>query len=111
MRNYNPHDTNTPPPPAVTKTTTSSCSVTRNLALEPEPERSLAQLEVEESAVGEAEGGAGGLGEVGRQHGHGAMPPPGAAAELPDVVEVRSCKDGGHKASRAAAAAEKSTAL
>lgn len=59
--------------------------------LDPEAEGSLAQLQVEEPAVGEAQGGAGGLGQVGGQHGHGAVPPPGAAAELADVVEVRSC--------------------
>lgn len=70
---------------------------------ESEPEGPLAQLKVEEPAVGEAEGGAGGFGEVGRQHGHGAVPPPGAAAKLPDVVEVCSCK---HKASHAAATGE-----
>lgn len=88
-------------------------AVSAAASLESEPERSLAQLKVEQPAVGEAEGGAGGFGEVGRQHGHGAMPPPGAAAKLPDVVEVCSCKHGGHKASHAAATAtaERSTVL
>lgn len=54
-------------------------------------EHALAQLKAEKSAVGDAQGGASGFGEVAGQHGSGAMPCPGAAAKLPDVVEGRAC--------------------
>lgn len=92
------HRTRSPKPPRDAKTSGEASPVqnrsgpVQTLQLDSQPEGPLAQLKVEESAVGEAQGGAGGLGEVGGQHGHGAVPPAGAAAELPDVVEVCSCK-------------------
>lgn len=58
---------------------------------ESDPEHALTELEAEQSTVGDTQGGAGCFGEVGGQHGLGAMPSPGAAAELPDVVEAGPC--------------------
>lgn len=58
-----------------------------------DPEHALAELQAEQSTVCHAEGGACRLGEVAGQHGLGAVPGPGAAAELADVVEAGSCTD------------------
>ena len=55
-------------------------------------EHALGQLEAEQPTVGDAQGGAGCFGEVGGQHGLGAVPRPRAAAELADAVEARSCQ-------------------
>lgn len=60
-----------------------------------DPEHALAELQAEQSTVGHAESGAGRFGEVARQHGLGAVPRPGAAAELADVVKARPCADTG----------------
>lgn len=59
-------------------------------------EQALAQLKPEQSAVGDAKGGASRFGEVVAQHRLGAMPRPSAAAELPDVVEARPCVQVSH---------------
>lgn len=58
---------------------------------DPDPEHALTQLQAEQSTVGHAKSGTGRFGEVGGQHGLGAVPRPGAAAELADVVEAGSC--------------------
>lgn len=67
-----------------------------------DPEHALAELQAEQSAVGHAEGGAGRFGEVAGQHGLGAVPRPGAAAELADVVEARSLQTVKQKGSSSA---------
>lgn len=56
-----------------------------------DPEHALTQLKAEQTTVGEAQGGAGCLGEVAGKHGLGTMPGPSAAAKLPDVVKARTC--------------------
>lgn len=60
-----------------------------------DPEHALAELQAEQSTVGHAKSSAGRFGEVGGQHGLGALPRAGAAVELADVVEARSCAQRG----------------
>jgi len=54
-------------------------------------QQTLLELQTEEAAVGDAQGGAGRLVEVAGQHLLGAVPRSRAAPELSDVVEAPAC--------------------
>lgn len=60
---------------------------------DPDPEHALVELQAEQPAVGDAQGGAGRFGQVRGQHVFSAVPPPRAAPKLTDVVEASSCTE------------------